>query len=284
MFAREENKMELQYTKLDQDFPARIVCLSYDVFNILYELGCAENIIGKPSGAEGDKISIEHVQNIGGFARPDFNAIVALNPDIVIGYSEISAKIMARLIMHEVNVLVLQHASLEEIYRSIGLLGKICSKTLEATALTNTMREGFQKISASRPNQYHRPVVYFEEWNDPYVSGIKWVSDIITIAGGTDGFTHRCRSPKAMERIITTEEVVTAAPDIILASWCGKPVDIDSIRRRPGWELIPAISQGHIYEVPGEIILQPGPALIEGARYLNNIINQHTETEKVLSF
>ena len=271
--------MKSQCTKLAHDFPARIVCLSYDVFNILYELGCAENIVGKPSGAGADEPGIEHAQNIGGFGSPDFDAIVALNPDMVIGYSEISTKIMSRLIMHEVNVLVLQHASLEEIYRSIKFLGKICGKTSEATALTNTMREEFQKISDSRPKQYHRPVVYFEEWDKPYVTGIKWVSEIIDITGGTDGFAHRCRSQKAMERVVTSEEVVAVAPDIILASWCGKPVDIDSIKRRPGWELIPAISQGHIYEVPGEIILQPGPALIEGARYFSNIVSQYIEKE-----
>jgi len=269
--------MESQYTKLAHDFPARIVCLSYDIFNILYELGCAENIVGKPSGAGAGKPGIEHAQKIGGFGSPDFKAIVALNPDIVIGYSEISAKIMARLIANEINVLVLQHASLEEIYRSIGFLGKICNKTSGAKSVINNMREEFQRISTNRSKHYHKPVVYFEEWDKPYVSSIKWVSEIITIAGGTDGFAHRCVSQKAMERVVTGEEVIALAPDIILASWCGKPVDIDSIRQRQGWELIPAVSQGRIYEIPGEIIIQPGPVLIKGAKYISDIISQYIE-------
>lgn len=270
--------MESQVNKKsDADFPNRIVCLSYDVVKTICALGCSEKIAGCPSGAGAGKPGMENAQDIGGFANQDFDKIVQTGPDIVIGYSEISSKIMSLLINHGTSVLVLQHASLEETYRAIILLGKICGKTAEAITLNNTMRDEFRKISTGRQEQSHRPIVYFEEWDKPYVYGMKWVSEVIAIAGGIDGFTHRGHSRKFTERVVTTEEVAAMAPDIILASWCGKPVDIDSIKRRPGWEAIPAVSRGHIYEVPGEIILQPGTALVEGAKYISKIINQFNE-------
>ncbi len=272
-----ETSMEPQYAGLAHDFPSRIVCLSYDTFNILCELGCAEKIIGKPVGAGKNRSSTEYIQNIGSFGSPIFEAIVALKPDIVIGYSEITAGIMAQLITQEINVLDLQHASLEEIYRSIIILGRICNKNREAAALINAMRQGFKEISSGIPQRRPKPVVYFEEWDEPHVCSIKWISEIISIAGGIDAFAHRCISQKAMERIVTSSEVIALGPDIIIASWCGKPVDIDAIKQRPGWDAIPAVSQNRIYEVPGEIILQPGPALIEGARCFSKIINQNAE-------
>jgi iron complex transport system substrate-binding protein len=268
IFLKEARTVEMR----DNNFPARIVCLSYDVLDILCSVGGLSRIAGKPSGAE--RPGTGQAQTIGGFGSPDFETIVALRPDMVIGYGEICGNITARLIRQGITALVLQHTSLGEIYQTIGFLGKICDKTPEAAALTKTMRRDFEKIAAEQSRRSRRPTVYFEEWNKPYVCGIQWVSEIIAIAGGNDGLAHRCHSKKFMERAVTTEEVTAAAPEIILASWCGNPVDIDSIKRRPGWESIPAVKNGHVYEIPGEIILQPGPGLVEGARYLQGIINR----------
>jgi len=257
--------------KADRPFPSRIVCLSYDVVEILCAIGNAERIVGKPSGI--NKPGTENAVSIGGFANPDVSAITALRPDLVIGYSEICANTLARLIRQNINTLALHHTSLDEIYASIALLGRVTGNIPEATALIDTMRREFAKIAAGSGGTV-RPVVYFEEWNNPYVCGTSWVSEIITIAGGTDGFAKRCRAKRYLEREVTALEVAAAAPEIILASWCGNPVDIDSFKRRPGWESVPAVKTGRVYEVPGEIILQPGPSLVEGARYISDIINR----------
>lgn len=253
-------------------FPSRIVCLSYDVAEILYAIGSADKIVGKPSGFAGP--GMEKVKSIGGFGTPDIDTIVALEPDIVIGYSEICSGVMARLIRQNINALALHHASLEETYASIALLGRITGNTAEAGALIDNMRLELRKIAAYIPKNARRPVVYFEEWNTPCVCGMQWVSEIIGIAGGKDGFAGRARAKRYLEREVTPFDITAAAPEIILASWCGKPIDIESFKHRPGWESVPAVKSGRIYEIPGEIILHPGPSLVEGARYISDIINR----------
>jgi len=258
--------------KPDFTFPSRIVCLSYDIIEILCRIGCAERIVGKPSGV--NKPGTEDAVNIGGFANPNVSAIAALKPDIVIGYSEICASVIAHLIRQNINTLALHHASLDEIYTSIVLLGRITGNTTEAATLIDTMRRKFKELAAYVPKHSRRPIVYFEEWNNPYVCGMQWVSEIVTIAGGTDAFANRCQAKRYLEREVTALEVAAAAPEIILASWCGNPVDLDSFKHRPGWESVPAVKTGRIFEVPGEIILQPGPSLVEGARYISDIINR----------
>lgn len=269
--------MKITGSESEYDYPARIVCLSYDVVKIFGELGCTDRIIGIPSGAGGANSGLEHAQDIGGYGSPDPDKITGLKPDLVIGYSEISALIVSRLIKQGINTLALQHASLEETYDTIFLLGKICGKTGEAKKLMNKLQADFRDITAGQPARSRPPVVYFEEWDKPYVCGMKWISEVIDITGGVDGFAHRSSPSKYLERAVTTEEVVAVAPDIIIASWCGKPVDIDSIKQRPGWESIPAVIHDRVYEVPGEIILQPGPALVEGARYLSDIFSRYSE-------
>jgi iron complex transport system substrate-binding protein len=120
-------------------------------------------------------------------------------------------------------------------------------------------------------------VIYFEEWNNPYVCGVQWVTEIIDIAGGRDCFAHRSHPKKYAERRVSTEEITEAAPEIILASWCGNPVDVESFKKRPGWESVPAVKTGTIYEVPGEMILQPGPGLVKGARFIRDIIDKNAK-------
>jgi iron complex transport system substrate-binding protein len=259
--------------KIETDFPSRIVCLSYDTLAILSAIGCTGRIVGKPTGAAGP--GMENAADIGGFARPDVDAITTLKPDIVIGYSEISANTIAQLVRKNINTLVLQHTSLDETYASIALLGRVTGNVREAAKLISTMCREFREIAALAPEKSRRPVVYFEEWNKPCVCGVQWVSEIIGIAGGNDGFAHRCQPKRYLEREVTTAEVAAVAPEIIFASWCGNPVDIDSIKSRPGWESVPAVRNAQIYAVPGEIILQPGPWLVKGARFFADIVSNY---------
>jgi iron complex transport system substrate-binding protein len=256
----------------ENSFPSRIVCLSYDTVDILCSIGCGKKIAGKPSGIS--RPGIEGAASIGGFGTPDINTIAALKPDLVIGYSEICSKTMAELISRNINTLALHHTSLNEIYDSISLLGRITGNINEAEMLIASIRRELRGISAYVDKRSRRPLVYFEEWNKPYVCGVQWVSEIITVAGGMDVFERRSHLKKYLEREVTAMEVSAAAPEIILASWCGQPVDISSFKQRPGWECVPAVKTGRIFEVPGEFILQPGPSLVKGARYLHDIFNK----------
>jgi iron complex transport system substrate-binding protein len=261
----------LSQNKAAVPFPSRIVCLSYDVVEMLCGIGCGGKIAGKPDGTVIP--GTEQAISIGGFGRPDIDIIKALKPDLVIGYSEVCAGVMARLILQNITAIALQHTSLEEIYASIILLGRLTGNITEAAALADNMRRKLRELAAYIPKNARRPVVYFEEWNKPYVCGTQWVSEVITIAGGKDAFADRSRAKKYLAREVTAYDAAAAAPEIILASWCGKPVDISSFKKRPGWESVPAVKTGRIYEIPGELILRPGPSLIEGARYISDIIN-----------
>ena len=265
--------MDKKDSKTYDSFPSRIVCLSYDIFDIICELGGATRIVGKPKGTH--KPGTEGAVEIGGFSKPDIETVIATQPDIVIGYSEICTNTMTQLTNLNINTLTLHHTSLEEIYQSIKLLGGMIGKPREATNLTEAMQGGFLEVAVRASRRSHRPVIYFEEWNNPYVCGTQWVSEVIGMVGGKDGFAHICHHKKFTERKVTTEEVIAARPEIILASWCGNPVDVSSIKRRPGWEAIPAVKHNLIYEVPGEMILQPGLSLTRGARFISDIIDKY---------
>ncbi len=256
---------------LDPYMLNRIVCLSPDLVSTLYALGCAGLIVGKPE--ESELPGTETATVLGRFARTsDESQIVALNPDLVIGFSSTCDKVMSRLIAANINVLALHYSNLDEIYRATVLLGNLLGKLEEAAKIVSTMKAGFSDTSAGVPRSKPRPKVYFEEWDKPHVCGLEWISEIISIAGGVDVFASRCQPKKFMERIITTDEVVAAAPDIILASWCGKPFTAEAIKNREGWNQIPAVVNNRVYEIPADIILRPGLALIEGARYIRQII------------
>ncbi len=234
-------------------------------------LGCAGRIVGKP--LEADLPGTEGAELLGYFARTsDTSKIAELKPDLVIGFSHTCAKVMARLIESNINVLALQYSNLKEIYRAMRLLGSVLGKAEEAERLVSTMQGELQAIADESAAGESKPRVYFEEWNKPLVCGLEWISEIISITGGVDVFAGRCQPKKFNERMVTTEEVVAAAPDIMLVSWCGKPLDVDSIKSREGWQNIPAVANGRIYEIPGDIILRPGLALVEGARFIRKII------------
>jgi len=251
----------------------RLVCLSYDAVAILGAIGCAQMVVGKPSGTGNP--AVEDAVSIGDFASPDIELIARLNPDLVIGYSEIHAATASRLIKQNIPVLILQHACLEEIYRSINMLGRITGHEPPARSLVETMKREFEDIAHQSSTAAGRPVVYFEEWDNPHTCGMQWVSEIIAIAGGIDCFSELAVNRQFSQREISAKDIQNTAPDIILASWCGKPVATDSFLERPGWANVPAVRENRIHEIPGEIILQPGPSLTRGARYIHEILSRY---------
>ncbi|MCR9107266.1 cobalamin-binding protein [Marivita sp. XM-24bin2] len=240
--------------------PSRIVCLTEETVETLYLLGQEDRIVGVTGYAVRPKRVREEKPRVGAFTSADIPKILALNPDLVLTFSDLQADIAAELIRAGVEVMAFNQRDVAGILRMIRTLGRLtdCADKAEALALSYEAR--IATLRAQAPEQ--RPRVYFEEWDDPMITGIGWVSDLIDIAGGTDCFAHLRHEQSAKDRIVTPEDVINAAPDIIVASWCGKKVRPEKIAARPGWDVIPAVAQNRIIEIKSPLILQPGPAAL----------------------
>lgn len=198
---------------------------------------------------------------------------MALRPDLVIGISDLQADALAKLIRQGFPVLALNPHRLEDIWRSILLVGSTAGLQAEAERLIASLQEELQLLR-DEVRLPRRPRVFFEEWPDPLISGIGWVGELIEFLGGEDAFPELRGRMRASERIVTVEEVAARRPDVIIASWCGKKADLAAIQRRPAWQDIPAVRNGHIYEIRSDVILQVGPSLVEGARQIQQILKQ----------
>jgi iron complex transport system substrate-binding protein len=253
-------------------YPSRIVCLTEETTETLYLLGEGHRVVGvsgytvRPPEARGKP-------RISAFISAKYDRIEALTPDLVLGFSDLQAEIAAELIRRGYPVVVFNQRSVAEILQMIRMVGALVGCTERAHALASRLEmdlDFFRRASASLPC---RPRVFFEEWNDPLISGIRWVEELVEIAGGDPVFPELRTAHLAKNRIVAPEEVVRRRPDIIVASWCGKPVRTQQIAARPGWSVVPAVRNGHIYEIKSSLILQPGPAaLTDGIRHLQQII------------
>ena len=255
------------------DPPRRIVCLTEEPTEILYALGEGERVIGisawtvRPPEARAEKPIVS------AFLDGNVQRIVALEPDLIIGFSDIQAKLASELIALNQQVLIFNQRSIAEILAVILLIGRLVGREARALELIAGYESHMAVVRSRSATLSPRPRVYFEEWMDPLISGIRWVSELIEIAGGENVFADRANGKLAKERFVTSEEVIERRPDIIVASWCGKPVDRQVILDRPGWATIPAVSAGAIHEIPSALILQPGPAcLTDGLDALEAIL------------
>lgn len=254
--------------------PERIVCLTDETTETLYLLGEAHRIVGisgftvRPPRARKEK------PKVSAFTSAKIDKILALEPDLVLGFSDLQADIAAALIRHGLQVHVFNERSIEEILSMIATLGAMVGASEKAQALIVQYREQMDTIQASASALPRRPRVYFEEWDDPLIAGIGWVSELIAVAGGVDCFADQAAAPCAKDRIIHDPlEVVGRQPDIIIGSWCGKKFQPDRVSQRPGWSQIPAVRHRHLYEIKSADILQPGPAaLTDGLRQLHEIV------------
>lgn len=250
-------------------FPSRIVCLSAEAVEVLCRIGCEGQITGITRYAA-TLPGMRDKPLIGGFSDVDYDKIDALQPDLIITFSDVQAGAARELIQRGHTVLATNQRSLAEVFDTVLLIGRIVGRESEAQKLVDEMRdEIFPGSTASEKSA--RPKVYFEEWDDPMISGIRWVGELIEAAGGADIFPEFREIPRAPDRVVTSDEVTRRAPDIIIASWCGKKVDLEAIRARPGWETIPAIRNGRVHEIKSAHILQPGPGLLRGFRQLREI-------------
>ena len=210
---------------------------------------------------------------VSAFIHARFDKIAALNPDLVLAFSDLQADIAAELIRRGCTVVAFNQRSVAEILQMIRMVGGLVGLADRAEALADRFAGDLDRIRTSAARFPRRPRVFFEEWDDPLISGICWVDELVDIAGGEPVFPQLRHGRLAKERIVTSAQVIAAAPDIIIGSWCGKPVRRDRIAARPGWDRVPAVQTGQIHEIKSAYILQPGPAaLTEGVVQLQRIV------------
>jgi iron complex transport system substrate-binding protein len=245
----------------------RIICLSAESADICARLGAWDDVVAVSAFASQE--GLERRSVIGGFSTGDALRVAALRPDLVIGFSDVQADIAAQLIRAGCNVLITNQRSLTEIAGTIRLIGGAIGRAPAAESLaTQFLRD----LDTLRTDTAPRPLVYFEEWPDPPISAIGWVGELLEWCGGEDIFAPR-RGRAARQRGVALHEIVDANPDIILASWCGKKVDVESIRRRPGFETTRAVRDHELHALDSDILLQPGPRVLEGARVLRTLFD-----------
>jgi iron complex transport system substrate-binding protein len=248
--------------------PRRIVCLTEETVETLYLLGEQERIVGisgytvRPPEARRDK------PRVSAFRTADTAKIVALAPELVLAFSDIQADIVADLVRRGIAVHVFNQRNLAGIFDMIRALGALVGAAERAAALAATLE---QRVAAARPAR--RPKVFFEEWDEPLISGIGWVSELIDAAGGVDIFAELAAGRSAKDRIVDPADVVARAPDIIIGSWCGKKFRPEKVAARPGFGAIPAVRNGAVREIKSSLILQPGPAaLTDGLDAMRRIV------------
>ncbi|MGA7342627.1 MAG: cobalamin-binding protein [Terracidiphilus sp.] len=253
-------------------YPRRIVCLTDETTETLYLLGEQERIVGISAYAKRPP-EARSKPRVSAFRDANIDKILNLKPDLVLAFSDVQAEIARQLVLRGVTVLNFNQRSLAEILDMIAALSRLVGKQAEGLALIENLVHGLGEIAAAAKAFPRRPRVYFEEWPDPLVSGIQWVEELMEMAGGEPIFPELRKCGKAQDRVVDPAEVVKRDPEIILASWCGMKVNKDAIRARSGWDSIGAVRNGHIYEIEGDCILQPGPgSLTEGVRQIHAIL------------
>ncbi|WP_415183281.1 cobalamin-binding protein [Phaeovulum sp.] len=240
--------------------PERIICLTEETVETLYLLGEEDRIVGVSGYAVRPARVRREKPRVSAFTSADLPKILALKPDLVLTFSDLQAQIVADLVREGVAVHAFNQRDIAGIMAMIRTLGALVGQVAKAEALAAGFEARLAQVAAvPRPN---RPRVWFEEWDEPLISGIRWVSELISIAGGQDVFDGLSREGKAQGRIVPQSAVISAAPDIILGSWCGKKLRPERIAARPGWGAIPAVANGRIHEIKSPLILQPGPAAL----------------------
>lgn len=254
-------------------YPARIVCLTEETTETLYLLGEGDRVVGI-SGYTLRPPEARQKPKVSSYLHARYEKIEALEPDLILTFSDLQAEITNELVKRGYPVFTFNQRSVAEILQMIRMLGAMVGVADKASALADTLERGLDDIRTSAARFTKRPRVYFEEWDGPLISGIRWVDELVEIAGGDPVFPELRAGKLAKDRIVTSEQVIEAAPDVIIGSWCGKPVRKERIAARPGWDAIPAVQRDHIFEVKSTYILQPGPAsLTEGVSQIHAVLS-----------
>ena len=264
---------------MDTRYPSRIVCLTEEPTEVLYALGLEDRIVGisgftvRPARARREK------PRVSAFTSAKIDRILALRPDFVVGFSDIQADIAQALIKSGIEVWISNHRSVEGILDYVRRLGALVGAPAQAERYALELEAHIERVRKSAAQLRRRPRVYFEEWDEPLITGIRWVSELIGIAGGDDVFPERALCPLGKDRIVgDAGEVIRRAPDVMLGSWCGKRFRPERVASRPGWDAVPAVRDGELHEIKSPLILQPGPAaLTDGLDAIHRVLRQWSE-------
>jgi iron complex transport system substrate-binding protein len=260
------------------DIPRKIICLTEESVETLYLLG-KQDLIAGASIFVRRPVEAQALPKVSAFTTSKIDTIVDMRPDLVLGFSDIQKDIARDLVGAGLNVWIANQRSLQEVLEYVLLLGRLVGAQERAQQLCEQWARELDEARERAARLTHRPRVYFEEWDEPQISAIQWVSELITASGGVDVFQERASAKLAQGRFTTAAEVVERDPEIIVGCWCGKKVRTDSFAARPGWEGISAVKHGHTYEVPPEIFLQPGPALfVDGLQKMSRLLAPLTRT------
>jgi iron complex transport system substrate-binding protein len=278
---RQDGRMTTSSRTRTDRYPSRIVCLTEETTETLYLLEEDWRIVGisgftvRPPRARREK------PKVSAFLSAKVERIRDLRPDLVLGFSDLQADIAAQLVRLGLNVFIFNQRDVAGILQMIRVLGGMIGCEAKADALALRLERELDQIREGAARFARRPRVYFEEWDEPLISGIRWVSELIGIAGGEDCFADNAQHALGKDRIIADPlEVVRRSPEIILGSWCGKKFRPDSVAARPGWEQVPAVAQRQLHEIKSSIILQPGPAaLTDGVRAIHEVLRKWQESQ-----
>lgn len=256
--------------------PQRIVCLTEETTETIYRIGEQHRIVGISGFTQRPKQARKEKPKISTFRNAKTESILELKPDMVLGFSHIQADIAAELVRAGLDVHIFNYRSVAGIFEMIRFLGALLDCTDKTDPLERELQQGLDTIRVSAEALPRRPRVYFEEWNDPLISCVGWVSELIEIAGGEHCFRELAAGRNAKQRRIEDPAtVIERKPELILGSWCGKRFQPDELNARVGWNAIPAVVNGHVYEIDSSEILQPGPAaLTDGVNRIHELIRQ----------
>ena len=253
-------------------YPSRIVCLTEETTETLYLLGQGERIVGV-SGYTVRPPEARLKPKVSAFINAKFDRIEALKPDLVLAFSDLQADLCAELVRRGMNVVVFNQRSVAEILQMIAMLGGLIGCQPQAEQLADRLAADLERVREAAARFPQRLRVFFEEWDEPLISGIRWVEELVAIAGGTPIFPELANAGLARNRIVDPLEVARRDPQVILASWCGKKVKKAAIRARPGWDATSAVRDDRLFEIKSTYILQPGPAsLTEGVQQIHRIL------------
>jgi iron complex transport system substrate-binding protein len=267
---------------LVSQLPERIICLTTETVEVLYLLGEQDRIVGisgyttRPAEARKEK------PKVAAFTSAKIDKILALKPDLVLGFSNLQADVAAELIKAGIEVHVFNQRSIEDVLRMILTLGRLVGAQAKAEALVFTYQNQINNALQAASKLPCRPTIYFEEWDEPMMCSIRWAAELIEIAGGVDCFPELTQFQSAGERMVTPEQVLARQPDIMIGSWCGKKFQAAQVAARQGWSELPAVKNGFIFEIKSVDILQPGPSLFtHGLPQLQTIIQQWVATQSL---
>jgi iron complex transport system substrate-binding protein len=256
----------------ESNYPTRIVCLTEETTETLYLLGQGHRVVGV-SGYTVRPPEARQKPKVSAFISAKFDKITALKPDLVLAFSDLQADLCAELVRRGVTVVAFNQRSVDEILQMIRMVGGLVGCQSEAGRLSDRLAADLDTIAAAAARFPRRLRVFFEEWDEPIISGIRWVEELVEVAGGAPIFPELASAGLGKDRIVDPADVARRNPEVIFASWCGKKVQPSRIRNRDGWQAVSAVTNDRIFELKSTYILQPGPAsLTEGVRQMHEIL------------